>query len=156
MKPVEEGFYTYKILKHHADGYVADGVLLIGDAAHTTPPYYGMGMNMAMRDAHHAAKHIVPLLDAGEKPTRAALQPIEDRVRPFNEFVITASWLYGRVASAHHKSSAVVQEELKRSPALDPAAMSIIYGPYDSPPPTQGQIAALKNGTWAELTAEAA
>lgn len=152
MRPLDEGFYTYKILKHHAVGYVADGVLLIGDAAHTTPPYYGMGMNMAMRDAHHAARHIVPLLKGGEKPTKAALQPIEDHVRPFNEFVITASWLYGRVAAAHHKSSDVVQAELKRSPALDPAAMSIIYGPYDSPPPTEEQIAALKNGTWTELT----
>jgi 2-polyprenyl-6-methoxyphenol hydroxylase-like FAD-dependent oxidoreductase len=146
MRPLDEGFYTYKILKHHADSYVADGVLLLGDAAHCTPPYYGMGMNMSMRDAHHAAKHIVPLLASGEKPTAAALKPFEERVRSFNEYVITASYLYGQVAAAHPKTHAAVEAALEHSLALDPGAMSVIYGDYDQPSPTEEQLAALRAG----------
>ncbi|MGZ8282247.1 MAG: FAD-dependent oxidoreductase [Allosphingosinicella sp.] len=146
MTPIDEGFYTYKILKHHAPSYVADGVILVGDSAHTTPPYYGMGMNMAMRDAHHAANHIVPLLQAGERPTAAALRPYEERVRNFNEYVVTASWLYGRVAAAHHKTHAEVEAALQHSLALDPGAMSVIYGDYDSPPPSDEQLQALREG----------
>jgi monooxygenase len=146
MKPLEEGFYTYKILKHHAPSYVADGVILVGDSAHTTPPYYGMGMNMAMRDAHHAANHIVPLLQSGEAPTASALRPYENRVRNFNEYVVTASSLYGRVAAGHLKTHADVEAALEHSLALDPGAMSVIYGDYDSPPPSDEQIEALREG----------
>ena len=146
MRPLDEGFYTYKILKHHAPSYVGDGVILVGDSAHTTPPYYGMGMNMAMRDAHHAASHIVPLLQSGETPTADALRPYEERVRNFNEYVVTASSLYGRVAAGHPKSHAEVEAALANSLALDPGAMSIIYGDYDSPPPSDEQIEALREG----------
>lgn len=146
MRLLEEGFYTYKILKHHADAYVADGVVLLGDSAHCTPPYYGMGMNMSMRDAHHAARHIVPLLTSGEKASAEALRPYEERVRPFNEYVVTASSLYGRVAAAHHKTHAEVEKALETSLALDPGAMSVIYGDYDAPPPTPEQLADLRAG----------
>lgn len=151
MRPLDEGFYTYKILKHHAPSYVADGVILVGDSAHTTPPYYGMGMNMAMRDAHHAALHIVPLLEAGEKPTAEALKPYEARVRNFNDYVVTASSLYGRVAAGHPKTHAEVEAALEHSLALDPGAMSIIYGDYDSPPPSDEQLAALREGRVMEM-----
>ncbi len=142
----EDGVHVYKILKHHASTYVADGVLLLGDAAHCTPPYYGMGMNMSMRDAHHAAKHITQLLGANEKPTAAALAPFEKQVRNFNEYVITASWLYGQVAAAHHKTHDEVAGALQHSLALDPGAMSIIYGAYDTPPPTDDQLDDLRAG----------
>lgn len=146
MQPLDEGTHTYNILRHHAESYVADGVILLGDSAHTTPPYYGMGMNMAMRDAHHAARHIVPLLQSGEKPTAAALKPYEQHVRNFNEYVVTASTLYGRVAAAHHKTHAAVEDALRHSLALDAGAMSVIYGDYDAPPPTDGQLEALRAG----------
>jgi monooxygenase len=146
MKPLDEGFYTYKILTHHARSYVADGVILLGDAVHITPPYYGMGMNMSMRDAHHAAALIVPLLKNGERATAEALRPYEERVRNFNEYVVTASRLYGKVAAAHLKTHAEVERALENSLALDPGAMSIIYGDYDAPPPTTDQLAALREG----------
>lgn len=152
MRPLDEGFYTYKILTHHAEAYVADGVILLGDAAHITPPYYGMGMNMSMRDAHHAAPLIIDLLGAGERPTAAALRPYEARVRNFNDYVITASRLYGRVAAGHPQTHAAVEGALKRVPALDPATMSIIYGDYDAPPPAVAELEALR-GVFGELAA---
>lgn len=146
MRLRDEGLYTYKILRHHARRYVADGVVLIGDAAHCTPPYYGMGMNMSMRDAHHCAQLIVPLLSGGERPTAAALRPYEERVRNFNEYVVTASSLYGRVAAARHATHEAVAAALEHSLALDPQAMGIIYGDYDAPSPDERQLAALREG----------
>lgn len=146
MRVVDEGIYTYKIVTHHADSYVADGLILVGDSAQATPPYYGMGMNMAMRAAHHAARHIVPLLNKVDRPSAADLKPYEDRVRPFNEYVITASRMYGKVAAANYKTHEQVTEALERNLALDPGAMSVIYGDYDAPPPTAEQLKALREG----------
>ncbi|MBA3896728.1 MAG: FAD-dependent monooxygenase [Sphingomonadaceae bacterium] len=146
MRLMEEVFYSYKILTHHARSYVADGVILLGDAVHITPPYYGMGMNMSMRDAHHASALIIPLLRAGDTPSAAALKPYERQVRNFNEYVLTASRLYGKVAAAHIRTHAEVEAALEHSLALDPGAMSIIYGDYDAPPPSDAQIAALRRG----------
>ena len=71
-------------MRHNAQQYVADGVMLTGDAAHCTPPYYGMGMNMAIRDAYHAANLVVPLLKAGGSATRENLMPFEAKCKPFN------------------------------------------------------------------------
>lgn len=146
MRPMDEGIYTYKIVTHHAESYVADGLILVGDSAQATPPYYGMGMNMAMRAAHHAARHIVPLLKSVERPSAAELKPYEDRVRSFNEYVITASRMYGKVAAANYKTHDQVVHALERNLALDPGAMSVIYGDYDAPPPTSEQLEALREG----------
>jgi 2-polyprenyl-6-methoxyphenol hydroxylase-like FAD-dependent oxidoreductase len=46
----------------------APGVLLIGDAAHTSSPVGGQGLNLALRDAIVAANHLVPALRAGAGP----------------------------------------------------------------------------------------
>ncbi len=150
MKLLDEGIYTYKIITHHAESYVADGLILVGDSAHSTPPYYGMGMNMAMRAAHHAARCVVPLLQDGQEPTAENLKPFEHAVRNFNEYVITASRMYGKVAAAKHKTHDEVAKALESSLALDPSAMSIIYSSYDAPVPTDQQIAALREGRFEE------
>jgi 2-polyprenyl-6-methoxyphenol hydroxylase-like FAD-dependent oxidoreductase len=136
MVLTEDGVHPYNILKHHAARYVADGALLLGDAVHCTPPYYGMGMTMAMRDAHHAARVVRGLLDAGERPVAGALAAYEAACRPYNEFVITASWQYGQVAASHPKSHAEVEARMAHATALDPDVMGVIYADYDAPPPT--------------------
>lgn len=48
----------------------APGVLLIGDAAHTSSPVGGQGLNLALRDAIVAANQLVPTLRAGASPER--------------------------------------------------------------------------------------
>ncbi len=148
MALLDEGIYTYKIQTHHATSYVADGLILVGDSAQGTPPYYGMGMNMAMRAAHHAAKHVGPLLKAGGEPTVENLKPYEMAVRNFNEYVITASRMYGKVAAAKLQTHEEVARELEHSLALDPHAMSIVYSDYNAPVPTDRQIEALREGRY--------
>jgi len=46
----------------------APGALLLGDAAHTSSPVGGQGLNLALRDAIVAANHLVPALRAGAAP----------------------------------------------------------------------------------------
>lgn len=141
MVPTGTDLHVYKILRHHASTYVADGVALLGDSAHCTPPYYGMGMNMAMRDAHHLSRLLMPMLRSGKRPRREDLLPFEERCRTFNEFVITASFQYGDVGAARHRTTAEVNEHLARSTALDPDVMGVIYADYDAPSPAESEPA---------------
>lgn len=134
MKVLDDELHAFKIIRHHCETYVRDGVVLLGDAAHVTPPYYGMGMNMGMRDAYHVAKVIAAALAQG-RADREALLPYEDKCRTFNQFVINASHIYGEVAAAKRKTASEIQQVLKTSTALDPGVMSVIYGDYDNPPP---------------------
>jgi 2-polyprenyl-6-methoxyphenol hydroxylase-like FAD-dependent oxidoreductase len=64
-----------------AGQWVQDGLMLIGDSAHTHGPIGAQGINLALQDA--AAAHPV-LLDAlsANDPSRAALLPYEQRRRP--------------------------------------------------------------------------
>ena len=135
MQVVDHDLHVYKMLRHHVDAYAADGVVITGDAAHCTPPYYGIGMTLGMRDSYHAARQIKQVLAEGAKPTRERLQPFENLCRNYNQFVINASQNYGNVAAVRHKTSAAVQHALQSSTALDADVMGAIYADYDTPPP---------------------
>ncbi len=65
----------------HAREWVRDGLVLIGDAAHTHGPIGAQGVNLALQDA--AALHPVLLdaLSAGQ-PTREGLAPYAERREP--------------------------------------------------------------------------
>lgn len=130
MTLIDHDFHFYKVTTHNAPAYVADGVMLLGDAAHTTPPYLGMGMNMGIREGVIAAKVIQQALQAGTTEA-AALKPYEEACRSFAEFVITASERYGSVAAAKHKTHEAVKRALQQSTALDPSVLSRIYEPYE-------------------------
>lgn len=135
MQVIDDDLHVYKMLRHHVDSYAADGVVITGDAAHCTPPYYGIGMTLAMRDSWHAARQIKEVLAEGGAPTRERLRPFEDRCRNYNQFVINASQNYGSVAAARHKTAGDVQRALQSSTALDADVMGAIYADYDTPPP---------------------
>ncbi len=54
------------------------GLLLLGDAAHPMSPVRAQGLNMALRDAVVAARHLLPALAAGTADDRTnALEQIE-------------------------------------------------------------------------------
>ncbi len=79
-----------------------EGVLLVGDAAHTMSPVGGQGINVALRDAIVAANHLVPALKTGSD-LNTALNGIEaercEEIRVIQEFqaqppklILTNSW----------------------------------------------------------------
>lgn len=71
---------------NHVPCWSREGLLLLGDAAHTMSPVGGQGLNIAIRDALVAANHLVPAL-RGEVPQARALAAIEAERRPEVEHI---------------------------------------------------------------------
>ncbi|MGL9760168.1 MAG: 3-demethoxyubiquinol 3-hydroxylase [Symbiopectobacterium sp.] len=57
---------TFPLVRRHAQRYVAEGVALVGDAAHTINPLAGQGVNLGYRDAGALIDIVTGARDAGE------------------------------------------------------------------------------------------
>ena len=55
----------FPLKMRHADAYVADRVALVGDAAHTTHPLSGQGLNMGQRDVRALAAALGTAVERG-------------------------------------------------------------------------------------------
>lgn len=51
-----------------AERFRQDRFLLLGDAAHLTPPFAGQGMNAGLRDAHNVAWKVASVIRGGSSP----------------------------------------------------------------------------------------
>jgi 2-polyprenyl-6-methoxyphenol hydroxylase-like FAD-dependent oxidoreductase len=72
-------FFPLEGLIRLVDDWARDGLLLVGDAAHTMSPAGAIGVNVAIATAAIAAQEIYPRLGKGPIP-RAALQQVQ-RIR---------------------------------------------------------------------------
>lgn len=70
--------YHFPLTMRYARQWLNDGVVIIGDAAHTIHPLAGQGANLGMQDAMSLARHIRELHQA-DKPfyTQRSLRPFE-------------------------------------------------------------------------------
>ena len=59
---------AFLLNSQHAKEYVQDGLVLIGDAAHTVHPLAGQGVNLGFADASKLAQIVSAALRAGENP----------------------------------------------------------------------------------------
>jgi 2-polyprenyl-6-methoxyphenol hydroxylase-like FAD-dependent oxidoreductase len=69
-------FFPLEGLIRLVDDWARDGLLLIGDAAHTMSPVGAIGVNVALATAAVAAQELYPHLGHGSVP-RAALQSVQ-------------------------------------------------------------------------------
>lgn len=88
--------YTFRA--RLADRWHRDGVFLLGDAAHLTPPFIGQGMGAGIRDAANLAWKIAAVVD-GTLPT-GILDSYEAERAPHARAMIRLASLVGRAMTA--------------------------------------------------------
>ena len=59
---------AFPLNSQHANEYATDGLVLVGDAAHTVHPLAGQGVNLGFADASKLAEVISDALNAEENP----------------------------------------------------------------------------------------
>ena len=87
------GFFPLEAIISLVDDWARDGLLLIGDAAHTMSPMGAIGVNVALATAAVAAQEIYPRLGRGPIPRAdlAAVQRLrEPDVRALHRLQLSA------------------------------------------------------------------
>nr|WP_191623947.1 2-octaprenyl-3-methyl-6-methoxy-1,4-benzoquinol hydroxylase [Pseudomonas fluorescens] len=87
--------------QRHAKRYVAEGLALIGDAAHTIHPLAGQGVNLGFRDAAVLAEELQHACDRGERlADERVLSRYERRRMPHNLALMAAMESFERLFQA--------------------------------------------------------
>lgn len=84
--------YTFKA--ELAERWHRDGVFILGDAAHLTPPFIGQGMGAGIRDAANLAWKVAAVIDGTLPP--AALDSYEAEREPHARAMIRLACVVGR------------------------------------------------------------
>jgi 2-polyprenyl-6-methoxyphenol hydroxylase-like FAD-dependent oxidoreductase len=92
------GSHVYHPVRQHARRYVSEGLALVGDAAHTTHPFGGQGMNLAIADAAALTSLVGPVLAVrgNRSAVAAGLRRYERRRQPRNALALMRADLGAR------------------------------------------------------------
>lgn len=115
-----------------AGEWVRDGLLLVGDSAHTHGPVGAQGINLALQDAAAAHPVLLDAVRAGDA-SRERLLPYERRRRPVAAAVhrmqrVQAKALFGRGGPVATRVRARAASWVTRSPAGARITHRVAYG----------------------------
>jgi 2-polyprenyl-6-methoxyphenol hydroxylase-like FAD-dependent oxidoreductase len=119
-------------------------VLIVGDAAHLTPPFLGQGLCSGLRDAANLAWKL-DLVLRGIAPERL-LGTIEAERQPQNEAVIQLAIELGRVLCQLDPQAAAERDMMLRAagppPPLElaPLTAGVLHRPIGEPDPVAGML----------------
>ncbi|MFF3847871.1 FAD-dependent monooxygenase [Streptomyces sp. NPDC002328] len=120
-----------------ATEWVRDGLILVGDSAHTHGPIGAQGINLALQDAAAAHPVLLDAVRAGDA-SRERLLPYERRRRPAAEAVhrmqrTQARALLGRGGPVTTRLRSAAAALITRTPLGDRITRTIAYGPTPTP-----------------------
>ena len=88
------------MIKRHAESYIKDRCVLVGDAAHTIHPLAGQGVNLGFQDVECLSRRIKELLEKGRDYSNPLnLAPYQRERKTHNrltqETMTGFKWLFG-------------------------------------------------------------
>lgn len=109
----------YKAQQRCVMSFVHGNVVLIGDAAHLTNPYAGLGLASGMADASSLSEVLVRILSGEAKDTKMLLDAwSRDRRKKFGEVVDKPSRMAYKRVRSDVSSEEKVQQLLSRDPMV--------------------------------------
>ncbi|MFQ3613448.1 MAG: UbiH/UbiF/VisC/COQ6 family ubiquinone biosynthesis hydroxylase, partial [Cyanobacteriota bacterium] len=123
----------YEPQRSHAQTYIGSRLALVGDAAHTTHPVGGQGVNLGMRDVAALTALLIEAKTTGRDPgAPALLQAYERCRRPENELVLFGTDAANRLFSNRNGLLLILRRlglwSLDSLPLLKPALMRQAMG----------------------------
>lgn len=101
---------SFALTSRHVSEYVADGMALVGDAAHTIHPLAGQGVNLGLMDAASLAQIIADNQRQGRSfASKQALRPYERWRRSENQLMIDAMVAIKTLFSKHPEPISTVR-----------------------------------------------
>jgi len=126
-----EHAHSYKLFWHHAPTYVQNRVILMGDSAHTFTPVLGMGMNLALEDAHALAPLIATRAGLAGLTEAEVKRRYEAVRRPRNQRMLKTCNQQGALFfeghPVKHRLMALSMRTLARFPQLQHPAFRMVY-----------------------------
>ena len=88
---IESEIISFPLSKHHLDSYMSEGVVVVGDAAHSLHPLAGQGINLGFADADILCEEIIEAYNKGFSiGSYRVLKKYELRRKSINEVMLRA------------------------------------------------------------------
>ena len=88
---LESNIISFPLSNHHLDSYMQEGVVVVGDAAHSIHPLAGQGINLGFADADILCEEIIEAFKKGYSiGSYRVLKKYEIRRKSINEIMLKA------------------------------------------------------------------